>query len=892
MLTDLLYRLRAWLRPSRADRDLADELRLHEELEAEKLRGRGVDHAEARRRASIAFGARTAVVEACRDARGIRWIDDTSRDVRSAVRGLTRAPLFTLTVAGSLLLGIGLNATVLTLMQAALWRPLPVPSPDELVHVRRARSSDTPGRESSYSYVLFQHLRQAAGRDAEIVAKRTPVRRRFGVTPDSRERAIGDAVSDRWFAVLGVRPAAGRLIAEGDDSLEGGQTVAVLSHRFWTTRFQADAAVVGRTIYFDERPFTVVGVAAAGFTGVDAETTVDLWMPLTADPTMAPALLRDSSSSWLTLMARVHDRTRLPAIGSAVDAAFQTHLQTVILPGIPARFRDQIGGERVELRPAAAGLATTGRRYAPHLKLVGAIAVCVLLIACLNVANVVRARNDGRLHELALRRALGASRGRLLRQLLVEATIIAAVAIAGGLVFAPWAGRLLLSLVVGAANAFDLTPDATIVAATAMAGFATTFLAVVAPAWRTLDGQAALGAGSRVSTRLGVSRAMVASQLAAALVLLVVAGLCLTTLRRLESVPLGFDTSSVLSVELSFPKDTAGSRVMQTTERIRATLAASPQVSSASYVSPWIYADNSGASMGITPAGYTPAPGEDTLAGTIMAGPDFFDVVKIPILQGRTLSIDDITGQRAVVLVNETFARKYFGTRSPVGMLVQRPHPQGRVTSEIVGVVADARHYGVRADVWPMVYLPAGCDSCGQNRPRLLIRTATTAAGAAAIHREIDSVDAIAQVEEIRPLDESIGAVISGERLLATLSTVVASVALTLAALGLYGLVAYGVSRRRQEFGIRLALGATPRRLRALVLTETFVIAGAGLATGAGGSILAARLVEQLVAGSATLDWQTLSVAATALVGVALLAGWLPALRASQADPARTLRAE
>ena len=202
-----------------------------------------------------------------------------------------------------------------------------MPSPDELVHVRRVTPADTSGRESSSSYVLFQTLRRTAAPHADVIAKRTPVRHKFGLTPDSRERVIGDAVSDRWFAVLGVRPATGRLVVDGDDNVGGGRTIAVLSHRFWTTRFQADPGVVGRTIYFDERPFVVVGVAEAGFSGVDAGTPVDVWTPLTADPAISPLWLRDSSFHWLTLMARVRDRGATGGVESALDAVFRTHLE-------------------------------------------------------------------------------------------------------------------------------------------------------------------------------------------------------------------------------------------------------------------------------------------------------------------------------------------------------------------------------------------------------------------------------------------------------------------------------------------------------------------------------------------------------------------------------------
>jgi predicted permease len=432
-------------------------------------------------------------------------------------------------------------------------------------------------------------------------------------------------------------------------------------------------------------------------------------------------------------------------------------------------------------------------------------------------------------------------------------------------------------------------PDAPIVLATTTAGVLTTLVAVVTPAWRTLEGHAGLGVGSRVSAPSRTRRVMVASQLAAALVLLVIAGLCLTTMRRLQTIPLGFDPSSVLSIELSFAKATPKATVVHAAERIRASLASSPLVNGVSYVSPWVYADNSGTSMGITPEAYVPRAGEDTLVGIIMAGPGFFDVIKLPVREGRPISVEDVIESRSVLLVNDTFARKYYGNHSPIGRRVRLPHSERPLSAEIVGLVADARHYGVRSDPWPMVYLPAGCEACGGDHPRLLVHTR---ASAAALRQAVESVGTVAQVENILPLDDSVAALISGERLLATLSALIALVAITLAALGLYGLVAYGVSRRYTEFGIRLALGATPGSIHKLILKEALAIAGAGAVAGTLCAILAARVVERVVTNSASLEWPTLALAAIGLFIVALSAGWLPASRASRTDPAATLRAE
>ena len=892
MLSDLLYRLRAWLRPGRADRDLADELSFHQHRETEKLEARGFDAVEAHRRARVAFGGSSATAEACRDARGIRWLDETSKDIRYAIRGFLRTPLFTLTVAASLVLGVGLNATMFTLMQAALWRPLPVPAPEEVFHVRRAHVADAPGRESSFSYVLFRDLRDAAGPAAEVVAKRSPIRRRFGLTPDSKERVIGDAVSDRWFGALGVRPAVGRLLAAGDDDLAGGRAVAVLSHRFWTTRFQADPLALGRTIYYDEVPFTVVGVAETGFSGVDAETLVDVWVPLTADPAIAPKWLVESSVHWLTLMARLRDPGAAPAVESALDGRFRTHLTAEILPTLPTRFRTMLEGEHVQLRPARAGLATTGRRHQAQLLVLSGIAVAVFLICCANIANIVRARHNRRAHEFALRRALGAGRARIIRQLVTEGMLLGGIAATGSLVVAPWTAQLLLHLVPGSQRtgaptlSFDLGPDLTILAVTGALGIVGALVAVTLPAWRSAKAAGALGAGVRVVPRMIGGKTMVAAQLSMVLVLLVVAGLCLTTVRRLQNVGLGFDPTSVMVIDPSFSKKTPDARAAAAFERIRENLATVPGISAVTYAFPEVY-DEGGTSMGIVPDGHVAMPGEDTEAGVVVIGPGFFETLRIPLREGRIYEAYEILNPGQRVVVNERFARKYFAGQSAIGKRLRVPSPAGPVFKEIIGVVGDARHYGVRADPWPMVYTPFG----SQREARLLVRSEGPLS-IASLQATIEQVDTSVQVESIRPLSDSINELIGSERLLASLSSVVAGLAVVLAALGLYGVVAHGVSCRAREFGVRLALGASPRDIQGLVFRETMTLAVMGACAGILAAIVAARLMSSLVSDSAPLDWQTGTTATLLLLVVAGVAGWVPAWRASRSDPATTLRAE
>jgi predicted permease len=725
MLSDLWYRIRSLLFSRRADVELAEELQFHLDREREKRERGGLNPLDARRQSVIAFGGVAGATEACRDARGVTSLTDVSKDLRYGWRSLRRNPLFALTVVGSLALGIGANVTVFTLMRAALWRPMPVSHPEEIVHLRRGDPARTDGRETSMSYVLFQELRDAAAPAARVVAKSTPSRRKFGFDPTSRERITAEAVTDGFFEVLGMAPAVGRVLSTGDDGPTGGRRVAVLSHRFWTTRFSADPGVVGRTIYVDEASFEIVGVVTRGFDGLDAERQVQVWIPVTADPRITPESLPSHHRYWLTLLARVAPGADLARLEGAVDARFRAHLEQRLLPDMSPRVQAMLKKDRVQLRAAAAGLATTGRRYESQLWVLAGIASCIFLICCANVANLVRARQARRRDEFALRRMLGASRGRLFRQLLVEGLILATASTAASLLAAPWLASGILNLL-GPTEpfAFDLSPDRAIVAIATVLGIASAIGASTFPAWRPAARSLSVGHASRVTGRLVASRATVAVQLAIVLVLLVVSGLCLSTLQQLRAVALGFDAESVTTAHLSFPKATEPSRPSVVLEAVRQRLQQSSAIEAASYAFPDVY-DAGGSSMGIAPVGYPRAPGEDIEAGTIAVGPSFFETLHIPLTDGRTFSASDMR-ESSVVVVNQTFARRYFGERRAVGEAVRIPaQPEPRI-STIIGVVGDVRHYGVRAKPWPMVYQP-GTNASAQ----LLVRGHATAATAA-----------------------------------------------------------------------------------------------------------------------------------------------------------------
>ncbi len=876
----MFSRLRSWMTsrwPNRAERDLRDELAVHLEGERDRLIARGLDPAEAERQARIRFGAFTAAAEACRDERRFHRLAGLGREGRVAFRSLRQRPVFALAVIGSLVLGIGGNVAVFTLMRAALWRPLPVAHPDEIVQIQRGRTN------GAFSYVLFQQLRDAGRADARIIAVTTPRRHKFGVDVASRERVIGSAASADLFDVAGVPPAIGRVFNAADEQ-PSAERVAVLSHRFWMARFQADPAVVGMLVYYDEAPVRVIGVAADRFAGLDAERPVDVWLPVTAD--LPAGWLTSPNVYWLTLFARVRPDVNVASVRAQLDAVFQAHYQKEILPGLPPRFRAQVSDQSIQLRPAASGVALSGRRYENQLRVLAAIFVCVFLICCANVASLVRARNERRRDEFALRRALGAGRLQILRQLLVEGVLLAGVATIGGLLLAPWIARRLVHLALGDRGVFDLGLDVWIAGIAAALGAIATVVAITWPAWRASLDRAATG-WRRVTGRVVAGRVTVAVQLAIVLVLLVVAGLSLSTMQRLARTELGFDPRSVTTIDVSFPKNAAPDVVIAAFDVLRDSLSRQPGVEAVTYAFPSVY-DTGGSSMGIVPAGYAAAPGEDTQAGVIDAGPDFFDVLGIRVTGGRVFDRDDIRSQAHVVVVNERFVRKYFGREQPVGRAVNIPTPAGPSAATIVGVVADVRHYGVKSDPWPMVYRPAQ----GSASSSLIVRMRDHADGVSFLRSAIDAAGTPAQVETVAPLEDAVTGMVNEERMLGLLSTVIASIALGLAALGLYGIVAYGASCRRAEFGIRLALGARRWEIQRLVLRQTMLAIGSGVVAGMAGAVVTARVMKHVLDETPTLDWQMVGVASAVLIAIALVAAWLPAWRAASVDPATILRAE
>jgi len=884
-------RLRSLFRWAQADQELDDELRDHLERKTEEYVARGMAPAEARRRAWLDLGGVEQTKEQCRDARRVTWIQNFVQDLHIGLRMLRKSPSFTAVAILTLALGIGANTAIFTLLHVSLWTPLAVNDPKEIFHVMRASSEGDFAGEFSYSYPLFQQFAKTASAWGEVFATEVVGARKFGLNGVSDQRVAGEAVSGNFFSVLNVGPIVGRVLEPQDDNVLGGNHVAVLSYTFWKSRFQSDASVLGRTIFYDETPYTVVGIARPGFTGIEPEVSVDMWVPATAagaDRGWRP----DPNLNWLRLLVRLHDGVDPGRAQAMFEAAFRAHVADALLPTASPRFKQMLAAQHITVRPAASGLATTGRKYEKPLLVLFGVAAVVLLISCANIANLILARNAARHREIVVRLALGASRTRIAWQLFTENLTLALSGCLVAVLLSAWGTRLLVSLLPPSSLpvAFNLRPDFAVFGFTGGVAVATAILFGLGPALRASSEklEMSLHGGQRVIGSGWRGRLLVAGQLALSLPLLVGAGLFVKTLHNLKSSDLGFHAENVVTFDLSHPKGTSQDRLRQACAEIKQRLESHPGVIVASYSSGSMYGDG-GWSGSVDVIG-NPSPGKDNDVGLISAGPGFFEAIGLGLLQGRYLNFQDQAEKPPVAVVNESFARHYFGSESAIGQRIKLDF-EPEIVREIVGLVRDAKHYGVRERVWPMVYLPA------REGDSFLVRAnLNTQLLAGIVRTEVRASDKILQIQEMQPFDTVINGMISQERLTALLSSVFGVLACLIAAIGLYGVVAYGVSRRTNEFGIRMAMGAQRRDVRILVLRQTLVVILCGVAIGVGGALVAARLLSSeiygMLYGIKPTDISLLMGATISLVAIALLAAFLPARRASRVDPMVALRYE
>jgi predicted permease len=888
-----------WWRPKDREEDLERELHSDLELEAEEQRENGLSEVEARYAARRAFGNATYVKEEVREMWEWASFERLLQDLRYATRGLRRNPGFALVIVLSLALGIGANTAIFSVLNAVLLRPLPVAHPKQLYALDITESRfRAPQR---FSYPLFEQMRGAA---PDGVAAMTRVARMYSRLSGEGEQDITrvQLVSGEYFTLLGLAPARGRLLGPADNLTIGHHPVAVVSHAFWQRKLGGSLDVLGRSIDLNGAPFTIVGVAPPGFNGLWLESPVDLWIPLMMQA--AAHYQQNFSSSnadgdkpwpnqegilWLDVMVRPPGN--LPALQGVFQRWLEGHARQVS-SGID---RQLFLRQRLILDPLAQGYSNIrGQIEAPLYALAGMVAL-VLLIACANSVNLILARGASRQREIAVRLSVGASRARVIRQLLTESFLLVAIAAAAGMMAANLGSALLVRAALGisaGASPIAASLDWRVLGFSLAASILTALLCGVIPALRAteveLNAAAKFGArGVSARSRSNPQRFLVAGQVAFVFVLLVAAAWFSGSLRYLARLNLGYDQDQVVTVWVR--PELAGYPQQQLPalhRRLVESLEALPSVQSAVYAMCGL-ASGCRTGSSITVAGYQPAAGEDVRVQENRVGPHYFSTVGMRLFAGRDFT--ELDGDKAplVAIVNQAAAQRYF----PNGNAIGRKFGYGKPNVEIVGIVADARVNSEREAAPPMAFYPlsqgtvyGGC---------VEVRAAGDAAARIReIRQTMMQIDPNLPIDSIRTVRDQVNGNLRRDRLIVWLASVFGALALGLACFGIYGTMSYAVARRTNEIGIHMALGAVPGRVFRLVFCESLALLGTGLLMGAPLVLAASRPVSRVVLGVDVGDPLILVGAALVVTVTAAFAAYIPAWRASRVDPVVALRYE
>ena len=837
-------------------------------------------------------------------------MDSLLKDLRYSWRGLFKRPAFTIVALVILALGIGANTAIFTLINAVILKPLPVTKPAELVLFNDSasegsRTSDNDIQEEPwelFSYAAYRHFREHGTSFQQLSAfrsgeSRVSVRRTDASGGEAPQRASAHLVSGNYFAVLGVNATQGRVLTDSDDS-PAAQPAAVISNGYWKQKLNEDSQVVGKTVLINNTAFTIVGVMPPEFFGTRVRRSPDLWVPLAFQPQieLRKSTLEDNQVFMLNLIGRLKPGVRIEQAQAAVNVELRQFLTQSNVKLDDVRRRG-IEKSHVALAPGGHGLSGLRFFYSQALKMLMVIVGMVLLIACANVGNLLLSRAAARHAELSLRQALGASRWRLVRQLLTESLLLAIIGGVAGILIAQWGVSLLVARL-AATSPLDVKPDAMVLLFTLGISVVSGVVFGIAPAIRAtkIDLTSALKEKSSHGRkgRFNLGSALVVAQVAVSLVLLVGAGLFARSLIKLQQEDLGFNRDDVLLASVDarlagYKADDLPGLYRQLYDR----LSALPNVRSATIAS---YSPMGGTttSSTVTVRGYTPGAAENMNVEDILVGPTFAETLGVPLLLGRELGLQDTPTSAKVAVVNQAFASAFYPNQNPIGRRLTFEEDSDKDDFEIVGVIGDAKYSNAREKPGRSVY-----------RPILQVRDQSafanvfelrTAGEPLALSGEVRN--AITQVDSKLPVlnfttlrtrtDESL----SQERLMAQLVSFFGLLGLLLSCVGLYGLMAHAVVRRTNEIGIRMALGAERGDIIWMVLKESIVLVAIGLVVGLPASWAAGRLISNQLFGLTPGDPLTLAVAVLLLAMVAALAGYLPARRASRVNPLIALRYE
>jgi predicted permease len=879
--------LRALLHKREAEHDMDEELRAFLDASAERKMRAGMPEAEARRAARVEMGSMESVKD---EVRGAGWeaaVEAVWADFRYSIRGLAKSPVFTIVVVLTLALGIGANTAIFSLIDSLLLKTLPVEKPEELVQVTEFPLTNPLWEQVRDRQDVFSGAFAWSSEKLNLA--------KGGVV----QNADGLWVSGDFFHTLGLQPAAGRLLS-ADDDRRGCAALAVLSYGFWQSHYGGTAAAIGSTISLEGHPFEVVGVTPAGFYGMTVGRKFDVAIPLCATQVFDGPNFRLEQRHlwWLHAIGRVKLGIGMARLKSRLAALSPSIYGAVVPQDWDPASQDKFRKRVLRPAPAATGLSDLREDYEQPLHILMAVVGLVLLIACANIASLLMARAAARGKEMAMRQALGASRLRLMRQLIVESILLSLSGAVFGLLFARWGNTILLHFLstVGGTVFLDFSLDRRVLAFTAAIAVLTGLLFGAAPAFRGTRESLTIAmkeanASDRRRSRLRLW--IVASQVALSLVLLVTAGLLLRSFRNLASADIGFDANQVLVVNANlFAARIPESDHTATYDRIGAELRALPGVVSAARSMTTPLGDSQWNTVIHSDAPHA-LVGDDNTAYFNFVDPDYFATLRTPLLAGRNFTAADSANSQPVAVINQSLARKFFPDVNPIGRTF-RPEGGARKLDppvEVVGITKDAKYESVREETYPTVFRPIA-QVAEIRADSFELRTALPPATMRkSIQSAIASVNAAIPIE-IHSLAAQVDDSMTRERLLAALSAFFGGLALLLATVGLYGTLSYLVAQRRIEFGIRLALGATSRSILGLVIRDVTMLLLGGIAAGIGLSLATTRLLGAMLFGIQARDPVTMVMGGALMAVVSLAAGLVAARRATKVDPMVALRQE
>jgi len=860
------------------------------------------------------------------------------QDLRFGLRMLWKNPGVTAIAALSLALGVGANTAIFSLIDATLLRMLPVKDPQRLALFSMARQGQT---DYDFSYPFFERVRENQRVFSGLIAASSAnsMRAQAQDAGGDFETIQQERVTGNYFSVLGVNAALGRTLNEEDDSAANPQPVVVISYDFWQRRFALDPAVVGKKIALDDFPFTIVGVAPRGFTGLEVGRRPDLWWPVGAIPLVSPNRpIKDEGYTWLKVMGRLQPGASLEQARAEIDALFKQQMaeSAARQTSLPQWQRTPIESMRLELEAGSAGWTRLRQQFKKPMLILMTVVTLVLLIACANVASLLLAGAAARRKEIAVRLSLGANRFRLMRQLLTESALLALLGGALGLVFAQWGTSVLVTYLPRQNPvALDLHPDARVLGFTLAASLLTGLLFGLAPALQatrldlasSLKDQVGASAPRAYRLRLPLHKALIVTQVALSLFLLIGAGLFARSLQNLKTIDLGFERENLVEFRLDTGKGYNRAQRANLYKQMLAKLEALPGARAASLSSFGLLSGNRIRSKVIAP-GFVAQSDDDALCNTLSVGPNYFAAMGMPLLAGREFGAQDErlsdpnpvmapnaaaaqtpstqtqagqtqAGQAPLAaVINQAMARHFFGAENPIGkrFSIEARSQQGSSRQgppiEVIGLVKDAKYSNMREGA-PRTYYLAWFQQPGNSDQMFHLRTVGASANmAAAIRRAALELDPKLQIAGLGTMDERVDELLVRERLIAQLAGFFSLFALLLACLGLYGIMSQATLRRTREIGVRMALGARRGDVVKMVLRESMLLAAAGALIGLGAAIAMTRFVSTMLYGLTPTDPATISLAVLALIVVAAVAGYLPARKAARVDPLVALRCE